>query len=47
MHYFKLKITLAISALMLILSLIGYALFQQVKNDDQLILATIQAISII
>ncbi|ERH40941.1 hypothetical protein N751_17505 [Legionella pneumophila str. Leg01/11] len=47
MHHFKLKMTLFFSALMLIQSLVGYALFQQVKDDDQLMLATIQAMTII
>jgi len=47
MDYFKLKITLFFSALMLVQSLIGYALYQQIKNDDQLMIATIQAMSVI
>ncbi|WP_226905667.1 hypothetical protein [Legionella antarctica] len=47
MGYLKLKITLFFSALMLVQSLIGYALYQQIKDDDQLIIAAIQAISII
>jgi CHASE3 domain sensor protein len=46
MDYFKLKITLFFSALMLIQSLIGYALFQQVKDNDQSILAAIQAMTL-
>jgi hypothetical protein len=47
MYNFKLKMTLFFSALMLIQSLIGYALFQQVKDDDRLIIAAIQAMMII
>jgi len=47
MDYFKLKITLFFSALMLVQSLIGYALYQQIKNDDQLMIATIQEMSVI
>ncbi|MBN9229599.1 MAG: hypothetical protein J0I93_02000 [Legionella sp.] len=47
MYHFKLKMTLFFSALMLIQSLVGYALFQQAKDDDQLMLATIQAMTII
>lgn len=44
---FKVKVTLFFSALILNQSLIGYALFQQVKDDDQLMIAAIQAMTII
>ena len=47
MFHFKLKVTLFFSALMLIQSLIGYGLFQQIKDDDQMMLAAIQAITMI
>ncbi|CZL47488.1 TPA: hypothetical protein ACJ5DT_002912 [Legionella pneumophila] len=44
---FKVKVTLFFSALMLIQSLIGYALFQEIKDDDQMMLTAIQAMTII
>ncbi|WP_298624784.1 hypothetical protein [uncultured Legionella sp.] len=44
---FKVKVTLFFSALMLIQSLIGYALFQEIKEDDQMMLTAIQAMMII
>ncbi|SIR39327.1 hypothetical protein [Fluoribacter gormanii] len=44
---FKLKVTLFFSALIIIQSLIGYALFQQIKDDDLIMFATIQAITMI
>lgn len=47
MYNFKLKMTLFFSPLMLIQSLIGYALSQQAKDDDRLIIAAIQAMMII
>lgn len=47
MYNFKLKVTLFFSALMLIQSFIGYALFQQVKDDDLVMPAPIQEMMII
>jgi len=41
------KVALFYSTLMIIQSLIGYALFQQVKDDEQLMLAAIQALTMV